>query len=204
MVDALSSWLAQQCEEFSRSDVPSLQSAPVDASETAADSSSLSAPRSFLRKSQVASTPHQTVQRSPFQRPRAVEDRPVAVSPVQASHPFIHIPEVGKAPGRRPASHFVEGWSVRLTRFLEMPLNLHCARMSGMIEKVLFESKERASVRLEGCTALSFWLRVDEWSTELRRRPRGCDVACALPSRPSDTVFARSGGRRSPVSAPSV
>ena len=53
-----------------------------------------------------------------------------------------------------------------------MPLDVYFARVNGMIQSGVFEDIGRATVRLEGGTALGVWLRIDHWSTALGRRPR--------------------------------
>ena len=55
-----------------------------------------------------------------------------------------------------------------------MLLDVYYARVNGMIQSGVFEDIGRATVRLEGGTALGVWLRIriDHWSTALGRRPR--------------------------------
>ena len=48
-----------------------------------------------------------------------------------------------------------------------MPLDVHYARVNGMIQSGVFE--ELAEPRLEGGTAWGVWLRIDHWSTVLGR-----------------------------------
>ena len=56
--------------------------------------------------------------------------------------------------------------------------------MQEMIQAGRFEHIGRASIRLEGSTAWGVWLRIDQWSTALGRRPRlRCGVLYHLANR---------------------
>ena len=95
------------------------------------------------------------------------------VSPVQASHPFVHIPNVGRSQAVTvPPRPLTEGGLIRLTRFIEMSLDVYCACFSCMIDTGQVEDLGCSSVLLEGCTAWRVWLRVDEWSTAPGHRAR--------------------------------
>ena len=61
---------------------------------------------------------------------------------------------------------------MRLSRFVRMPLDVYCARLSGIVDSGHFEHIGRACIRLEGATAWSVWLSVDQWATMLGNRPR--------------------------------
>ena len=92
---------------------------------------------------------------------------PVPANPVAASHPCIGAPGRGDQIITSPPIQFSEGSPVRLTRFVEMPLDAYYASVnadsstSGALQFVL-------KVPLRGV----FWLRVDQWSTALGNRPR--------------------------------
>ena len=71
-----------------------------------------------------------------------------------------------------------------MTRFVEIPLDSYYARVQEMIQGGRFEHIGRASIRLEGSTAWGVWLRIDQWSTALGRRPRlRCGVLYHLANR---------------------
>ena len=94
--------------------------------------------------------------RSPFQN--AVVN-PVDTSgpgsPIVVSHPFVTMPVAAEPPPSQSTSpfQFPEGGPVRLTRFVEMPLDVYHARVDGMIQSWVFEDIGRTTIRLERGTA---------------------------------------------------
>ena len=61
---------------------------------------------------------------------------------------------------------------MRLTRFVEMSLETHCASVSNMVSAGQFEHFGRATIRIEGASAWGVWLRVDHWPIALGRHRR--------------------------------
>ena len=61
-----------------------------------------------------------------------------------------------------------EAGPVRLTRFVDMSLETYYASVSNMVSAGQFEHIGRATIRIEGASAL----RVDHWPTALGRHPR--------------------------------
>ena len=175
---SLEIWLAQQCAQFGQG-VPTAIPAGH--------------PSPFLQSS-GESIP---LPRSPFQNVPPAEERPSVSSaggpsPMQVSHPFVTVPDVTggvqcATPAPQSLNHtlnFPEGGPVRLTRFVEISLDSYYARVQEMIQAGRFEHIGRASIRLEGSTAWGVWLRIDQWSTALGRRPRlRCGVLYHLANR---------------------
>ena len=137
--------------------------------------------------------------RFPFQNiPPAKERAPVSSSggppsPMQVSHPFVSIPDVTEGvqcatPAPQSSNptllNFPEGGPVRLTRFVEIPLDSYNARVQEMIQAGRCEHIGRASISLGGSSAWGVWLRIDQWSNALGRRPRlRCGVLYHLANR---------------------
>ena len=97
--------------------------------------------------------------RSPFQN---AGHNPVETSgpgsPIVVSHPFVTTPVAAEPPPSQSASPFqlTEGGPVRLTRFVEMPLDVCYARVNGMIQSGVFEDIGRSTSRRRnsmGCVA---------------------------------------------------
>ena len=86
-------------------------------------------------------------------------------------HPFTDAPVRGVQTVASAPLQFTEGGPVRLTRFVEVPLDACYARLNQMVSQSRFEHIGRASIRLEGA-AWGVWLRVDHWSNALLNRPR--------------------------------
>ena len=151
IVEALNVWLAEQCE-----------------SHISGRTSSHAFPSPF-----VDGAPDPPLHRSPFGH--LVDSVPggsagAPANPASVSHSFI---DTSVREVQTPASiQFTEGGPVRLTRFVEMPLDVYYARLNQMVSQGRFEHIGRASIRLEGATAWGVWLRVDHWSTALGNRPR--------------------------------
>ena len=177
--ESLEIWSAQQCVQFGQGVTVAIASGH---------------PSPFLQIS-GESTP---LPRFPFQNVPPTEERPSVSSaggpsPMQVSHPFVSIPDVTEGvqcanPAPQSSNHtllnFPEGGPVRLTRFVEIPLDSYYARVQEMIQAGRFEHIGRASIRLEGRSAWGVWLRIDQWSTALGRRPRlRCGVLYHLANR---------------------
>ena len=168
VLDSLSTWLATQCEQFASG--PHQVAAVVS-------------PSPFLNmqvETPVASP------RSPFQNAVVNPiDTSGPGSPIVVSNPFVTMPVAAEPPPSQSTYpfQFPEGGPVRLTRFVEMPLDVYYARVNGMIQSGVFEDIGRATIRLGG-TAWGVWLRIDHWSTALGRRPRlRCGVLYHLGNR---------------------
>ena len=154
VLDSLSTWLATQCEQFASGPHPS-------------SCSYFAQP--FLEVETPVASP-----RSPFQN--AVVN-PVDTSgpdsPIVVSNPFVTVPVAAEPPPSQSTSPFQ--WPVRLTWFVEMPLDVHYARVNGMIQSGVFEDIGRATIRyVEGGTAWGVWLRIDHCSTA-QVEGRDCD-----------------------------
>ena len=144
---SLEIWLAQQCAQFGQS-VPTV--IPADH------------PSPFLQSSESIPLP-----RSPFQNLPLAEERPSVSStggssPMQVSHPFVTVPDVAEGvqystPAPQSLNHtlnFPEGGPVRLTRFVEIPLDSYYAR--GVI---LAYMCVKLQMRLYVCQApCPFWV----------------------------------------------
>ena len=159
VLDSQSTWLATQCEQFA----------------------------SGQHQGSVAEVPSPSPFRSLFQN---AGHNPVEASgpgsPIVVSHPFVTMPVAAERPPSQSASpfEFPKGGPVRLTRFVEMPWDVYCTRVNGMIQSGVFEDIGRATVRLEGGPAWGVCLRINHWSCALGRRPRlRCGVLYHLANR---------------------
>ena len=144
--DSESTWLGTQCEQFTsgRHQVAAVLS-----------------PSPFLNmqvETPVASP------RSPFQN--AVVNRIDTSgqgSPIVVSNRFVTMPVAAERPPSQSTFpfQFPEGGPVRLTRFVEMPLDVYYARVNGMIQSGVFEDIGRATIRFEEKTACGVWFCID-------------------------------------------
>ena len=129
IVEALNVWLTEQCE-----------------SHISGRTSSHDLPSPF-----VDCAPDPPLRRSPFgplldSVPGGSPGAPA--NPATVSHPFIDTP-VRDVLASAPIQ-FTEGGPVR---FVEMPLDVYCARLKQMVSQGRFEHIGPASIRLEGATA---------------------------------------------------
>ena len=108
---------------------------------------------------------------NPFPMP-GVRSVSAPANPAVVPHQFIGTPVRGGQTPSSAAIQFSEGGPVRLTWFVEMPLGACCARWNQMVSQGRFKHIRLGSISLEGATAWSVWLRVDQWSTALQNRPR--------------------------------
>ena len=159
VVEALNVWLTDQCDSYS-----------------SGRTSAHALPSPF-----VAGAPDPPLPQSPFGALLRPGHDPIPVPgnanlPVSANSSGCFV--IG-GPGRgdtltSPPIQFSKRGPVRLTRFVEMPLDAHCARLNQMVSQGRFEHVGRASIRLEGAIAWGVWLRVNQWSTALENLPLPC------------------------------